>query len=519
MIAGQRLLWFMAALALTFALVLGPGFTGAAGAASEDVALFYDDLSQYGQWVEVEQYGPVWQPNQVAEDWRPYTNGRWVPTDDGNVFESEEPWGWATYHYGNWMPTEANGWVWVPGRTWYPSTVEWRTSPESEPVDSSYIGWAPTPPPNYEPPPSYAPSSYYQGSPVTDSLSSPLWIFIKAAQFLLGFGQPYTPAYSYMNSGYLMPPTYVPVFYPQTVYYPAYATPTYYPPAFFGGRRFGAGYYNMGPSGAYISRVTNINQTIINRTIIQNSTNITRIHNVMPPRGVIDRHGYIRQIIPPALVQGQRLPPPRLAPNAKLARVNLNRPNFVPPPKNVPRLTATIPRVQPVALQPGRGLPGTALPPRATMPLTPQMTQQIQKLPPKQQFVPGKAQPFIPATATKPGPGQVQPGAQTRPGQVQPGAPAQPGQFHPGTPTRPGPVPARRSDPTGPVQPGVPQPTGAGPARPHDQTGTGTTRWTASRSGEAGRIPPGCPAWDANHPGYSEGCIARYGASTPAPGV
>ena len=78
---------------------------------------------------------------------------------------------------------------------------------------------------------------------------------------------------------------------------------------------------------------------------------------------MIDRHGYIRQIIPPALAQGHRLPPPRLAPNVKVAQVNLNRPNFVPPPKNVPRVTATIPRVQPVALQPGRGLPGTALPP------------------------------------------------------------------------------------------------------------------------------------------------------------
>ena len=247
MMARQRPLGFMVALA--FVLILSPGFTGAARAASEDVAMFYDDLSQLGQWVEYENYGPVWRPSGVAEDWRPYTDGRWVPTTDGNVFESQEPWGWATYHYGNWMPTEGYGWVWVPGRTWYPSTVEWRTSPESEPVESSYVGWAPTPPPDYVPPQGYAPADYYQGSPATDSLSSPLWIFARAAQFLLGFGQPYTPAYSYMGSGMLMPPTYVPVFYPQTEYIQAYATPTYYPPAFFGGRRFGAGYYNMGPLG------------------------------------------------------------------------------------------------------------------------------------------------------------------------------------------------------------------------------------------------------------------------------
>ena len=213
-----------------------------------------------------------------------------------------------------------------------------------------------------------------------------------------------------------MPPTYVPVFYDQTQYYPGYATPTYYPQDFSGGRRFGPGYYNMGPSAAYISRVTGRNQADINQTITQNSTNITRIHNVVPPSGVIDRHAYLRQIIPPALAQGQRLPPPRLAPNAKVARVNLNRPNFVPAPKNVPRITATIPRVQPAARQPGRGLPGTALPTKATMPLTPQMTQQIQKLPPKQQFVPGKSQPFTPAAATQPGPGQ--PATPAKPGQA-----------------------------------------------------------------------------------------------------
>lgn len=271
MLSRQRPWGFMVALALAFALVLGPGFTGAAEAASEDVAMFYEDLSQHGQWVEYEKYGPVWRPSQVPEDWRPYTNGRWVPTNDGNVFESQEPWAWATYHYGNWMPTEGNGWVWVPGSTWYPSTVDWRTSPESEPVETSYVGWAPTPPPNYEPPPSYAPASYYQGSPVTDSLTSPLWIFAKAAQFLLGFGQPYTPAYSYMTSGILVPPAYVPVFYSRTVFIPAYAIPTYYPPAFFGGRRFGPGYYSMGPSAAYISRVTRLNRAVINQTITRNS--------------------------------------------------------------------------------------------------------------------------------------------------------------------------------------------------------------------------------------------------------
>jgi hypothetical protein len=477
---------FMVALALTLALVVGPGFTGTAKAASEDVAMFYDDLSQYGQWVEYEKYGPVWRPSQVPEDWRPYTDGRWVPTTDGNVFETQEPWGWATYHYGNWMPTEGYGWVWVPGRTWYPSTVEWRTSPENEPVETSYIGWAPTPPPDYVPPPGYAPAGYYQGSPVTDTLISPLWIFVRAASFLLGFGQPYCPAYSYVSTAYIVPPAYVPVFFHRTVFFPVYATPTYYPAAFFGGRRFGPGYYSMGPSAAYFSRYSHLNQTVINQTIIRNSNNFTRIHNVVPPRGVIDRHGYLRQIIPPALAQGHRLPPPRLAPDVKMAQANLNRPNFVPPPKNVPRITANIPRVQPGAVPPGRGLAGTGLPGGATMPLTPHMQQQIQQLPPQQRFEPGKAQPFKPVTATPPGPpqpggppqpagpahpGPVQPATPAKPGQVgppstpaqvQPGGPpmgkAKPGEFHPGT-RPPGTAPA--GPPTASVPPGTVKPGGA----------------------------------------------------------
>jgi hypothetical protein len=465
-----RPLGFLVILALTMALVLTPGFSSPARAASEDVAMFYEDLSQYGQWAEYDKYGPVWRPSQVPEDWRPYTNGRWAPTDNGYVFETEEPWAWATYHYGNWMPTES-GWVWVPGRTWYPSTVEWRTSPESEPVDNSYIGWAPIPPPDYVPPPSYAAPSYYSGSPVIDALTAPLWIFAKAASFLLGFGQPYEPSYSYMSSGVLVPPAYMPVFFSRTVYVPGYVTPAYYPPAFYGGRRHGFAAYNWGPPVGYVSRVTNVNQAVINRTINDNSVHINRMRNVVAPPAVLNRHGYVRQIMPPALAQGHRLPPPQPVQNVRLAQANLNKPHMLPPPQNVPRLQAQIPRVQPAAMSPDRGIPGTALPARATMPLTPRMTQQIQQLPAQQRLVPAPAQPFRPVAATQPAPGQVPPGTPTRPGlppsgvsaqpgqpqpgQVQPGAGPTPGEFRPGSPrpgTTPGATPAARA-PLTPEQP------------------------------------------------------------------
>ncbi len=130
--------------------------------------MFYDALSAYGNWVDYGNYGPVWYPTQgVTQNWRPYVDGRWVPTDDGWVFETGEPWGWATYHWGNWMPTSEYGWVWSPGSTWYPSTAAWRTSDE-------YVGWAPIPPDDYVPEPAYAPAGgYYPDEPVTGPLERP----------------------------------------------------------------------------------------------------------------------------------------------------------------------------------------------------------------------------------------------------------------------------------------------------------------------------------------------------------
>ena len=168
--------------------------------------------------------------------------------------------------------------------------------------------------------------------------------------------------------------------------------------------------------------------------------------------------------MPPALIQGHRLPPPNRVKNFKMAQANLNKPNLVPAPRNVPKVTATIPRVQPGAVHTGRGRAVTALPAKAIMPLTPQMTQQIQKLPPQRRFEPGKATRPGPGQAIVPGqPGRVQPGAQTKPGPGQPGVPVQPGQFKPGTHTGPAPVQPGAQTKPGRVQPGVP----AQPAQVH----------------------------------------------------
>jgi hypothetical protein len=102
---------------------------------------FYDNLSPYGNWIEVGDYGYCFQPNVAvsSSDWRPYADGYWAYTDVGWTWVSYEDFGWATYHYGRWTDLADYGWVWVPGYEWGPAWVSWRTG-------GDYVGWAPLPP-------------------------------------------------------------------------------------------------------------------------------------------------------------------------------------------------------------------------------------------------------------------------------------------------------------------------------------------------------------------------------------
>jgi len=106
---------------------------------SIDASLFFDSLDPYGDWVWASPYGWVWAPGAVDPFWRPYTLGRWVWTDYGWTWVSDEAWGWACYHYGRWTRVPRHGWVWVPGTIWGPSWVVWRSGP-------GIVGWAPLPP-------------------------------------------------------------------------------------------------------------------------------------------------------------------------------------------------------------------------------------------------------------------------------------------------------------------------------------------------------------------------------------
>jgi hypothetical protein len=112
---------------------------GPSGHSTVDLGFFYDDLAPYGNWIERPSYGWVWTPRAVSTSWRPYQDGHWVWTDDGWVWVTDEPYGWATYHYGRWYDDPEIGWSWVPGDEWGPSWVSWQEG-------ADYVGWAPLPP-------------------------------------------------------------------------------------------------------------------------------------------------------------------------------------------------------------------------------------------------------------------------------------------------------------------------------------------------------------------------------------
>lgn len=101
--------------------------------------VFYDDLSPYGTWIDVPNYGYVWSPD-VDAGFTPYaTNGHWVLTDAGWTWVSNYSWGWAPFHYGRWYTDDIYGPIWIPGNEWGPGWVSWRRS-------NDYYGWAPMEP-------------------------------------------------------------------------------------------------------------------------------------------------------------------------------------------------------------------------------------------------------------------------------------------------------------------------------------------------------------------------------------
>jgi hypothetical protein len=97
------------------------------------------ELSDYGRWSYESEYGYVWVPTVIHNDWRPYSSGRWAwyPII-GWTWVSYEPWGWCTSHYGRWGWRFNLGWYWIPQSrwSWGPAWVHWYQGYD-------HIGWCP----------------------------------------------------------------------------------------------------------------------------------------------------------------------------------------------------------------------------------------------------------------------------------------------------------------------------------------------------------------------------------------
>ncbi len=129
---------------------------------------FYQPLSPYGRWVAYPGYGQVFVPATaiVGAGFRPYTHGHWENTEYGYTWVDHHPFGWATGHYGRWFYDSAYGWAWVPGRTWAPSWVSWRSG-------GGYVGWAPMPP-----------GAFFGGGYTVYDTS---WVYVRTSSFGYGY--------------------------------------------------------------------------------------------------------------------------------------------------------------------------------------------------------------------------------------------------------------------------------------------------------------------------------------------
>ncbi len=111
----------------------------------------YADLDEYGVWETTPDYGPVWYPSAVADDWAPYRFGYWTTVGGwGYTWVDDAPWGYAPSHYGRWAFVGGR-WGWCPGAyvarpLWAPALVGWVGGAGwaiSATAGSPIYGWVP----------------------------------------------------------------------------------------------------------------------------------------------------------------------------------------------------------------------------------------------------------------------------------------------------------------------------------------------------------------------------------------
>jgi len=119
---------------------------------SSDVVGYEDLNNDDGQWQQEPDYGAVWFPSQVADDWAPYTTGHWVWVAPwGWSWVDEAPWGFAPFHYGRWGHV-GRRWCWIPSprhdhAVYAPALVAWVGGPGGGAAmalgGGTAVGWVP----------------------------------------------------------------------------------------------------------------------------------------------------------------------------------------------------------------------------------------------------------------------------------------------------------------------------------------------------------------------------------------
>ena len=131
----------------------------------------YEDLNDYGQWQQEPDYGAVWVPTQVADDWAPYTTGHWAWVAPwGWSWVDEAPWGFAPFHYGRWGHM-GRRWCWIPSprhrrAVYAPALVAWVGGPGGGAAmalgGGTAVGWIPLGPGEVYVPASRVTRRYFQ---------------------------------------------------------------------------------------------------------------------------------------------------------------------------------------------------------------------------------------------------------------------------------------------------------------------------------------------------------------------
>jgi hypothetical protein len=131
----------------------------------------YEDLNQYGTWVDDSSYGEVWIPRSVPAGWAPYRTGHWVYEQPwGWTWIDDQPWGFAPYHYGRWANRDGR-WMWLPPQrdvrpVYAPALVAFVGGVELSAMlsrqSSAPVGWFPLGPREAYVPPYTTNRDYYQ---------------------------------------------------------------------------------------------------------------------------------------------------------------------------------------------------------------------------------------------------------------------------------------------------------------------------------------------------------------------